>query len=152
VCDYLFGLFKGLPLIFFLYGEVEVLRQVRQELRDEVIVDEVKQDRLNWIEYDVLGFEYLLYHDHVSLRDVHFLIGQEYVHLSDVPIILSELYLTLYRIYPLVQIILRFSAQYVLSILIFDFEAELLRFVGRAIDNVNLCIPKHYKVEVLFLY
>lgn len=99
-----------------------------------MIIDESEQDRLHRIVYNVFGPEYLLNQRHVSLGAL--LLFERYLSIDVryVAIVLSEQDLTLYSPKPLVQIVLRFSCQDVLPVLIFYFDAVLLSFIGSLLN------------------
>jgi len=75
-----------------------------------VIVDEVQEDRLNWIKYNVFRFEDLLDQPHVILCDFFFFIRHVRIYFTYMSVVLGQLNLTRYSINPLVQIILRLCA------------------------------------------
>lgn len=117
-----------------------------------MVIDEVQKDRLYWIENDVLGLEDLLHHHHVPLSDLFFFVCDVSVNLPNMAVILGQLNLARYRIHPLIQIVLRFSAQHVLPVLVLNLEAVLLTLVQCTVDYVYLCVAEHDQVEVFVLF
>lgn len=94
---------------------------------------------MHWIEYDVLGFEDLLQEQHVVLGIFLLNHHDALINVGDVLVVLAQSDLSLNGKDPLLQVVLRLCAQYVLPVFILYLE-HVLELLPKVLKNVDLSI------------